>query len=121
MATQAEGPQAKAKAKVPPLRNVLALLLLVVLCPIAYMEWNANRQYNIASAKLDKAVGKEEQDMLSQEQVEKLIGKKPDGPLVEEGGIMKANYTWRGVFRTHGITAEYRKGPNLALQNYTAK
>lgn len=110
MATQAEGSQAKAKAKVSPLRNVLALLLLIALSVVAYMEWNANRQYNAASAKLDKALAKEEGDMLPQDEVEKMIGKKPDGPLVEEKGVMKARYTWRGVFKTHGITAEYRKG-----------
>lgn len=119
MATEA-GSQPASKAKVSPLRNVLALLVLIILVVIAVMEINANMSYNAASKKLDAAVKREEGDLLSQDDVEKMIGKKPDGPLVEEGGRLKAKYTWRGVFRTYGLTAEYRKGTKPALQSYSS-
>ena len=48
-------------------------------------------------------------DLLSMEQVEGLIGRKADGPGVEEDGGLKVSYTWKGVFRSYPLTAVYTK------------
>jgi hypothetical protein len=106
----AAGERAKPKrTKVSPARNAVAAVLLVSLSTVAYLEWNANRQSVAAIGKLNQALAKEEGELLSMEQVEKLIGRGPDGPGVDENGETKVNYTWKGVFRRYPLTTVYTK------------
>ena len=92
MATRDEGltggrAQPKGKTKVSPARNVIAAVLLVALSAVAYLEWTANRQSGAAIRKLNETLAGDEDsaDLLSMEQVEGLIGRKSDGPGVEQG------------------------------------
>jgi hypothetical protein len=107
--TAQQSAQPKVKKKVSPVRNVIAFVLLVAFSAIAYLEWNANRQSNAAKTKLNNALAKEEGDLLSQKQVEDLIGRQADGPGVEGGDELKVTYTWKGIFRQYPMIAVYKK------------
>jgi hypothetical protein len=83
----------KGKKKVSPARNAVAAVLLVAISLVAYLEWSANRRSSAAVSKLNALLGKEDSDLLAMEQVEVLLGRKSDGPVVEENGALKATYT----------------------------
>jgi hypothetical protein len=95
--------------KVSLARNATAAVLLIALSAVAYREWTANRQSGAAIRKLNDtlAADKDSEDLMTIEQVEGLIGRKPDGPGVEESGTLKVRYTWKGVFREYPLTAVY--------------
>jgi hypothetical protein len=97
--------------KVSAARNASAAVLLITLSAVAYREWTANRQSGAAIRKLNDtlATDKDSEHLLTMEQVEGLIGRKPDGPGVEEGGLLRVRYTWKGVFREYPLTAVYTK------------
>ena len=103
----------KAKTQVSPARNAVAVVLLVVFSAAAYLEWNANRQSGAAIARLNRAMAKDEDEdggnLLSKEQVETLIGRGPDGPGVDQDGMTKVTYTWKGAFRQYPLTTFYTK------------
>jgi peroxiredoxin len=85
------------------------MVLLVSISLVAYLEWSANRRSSAAISELNALLGKEDGDLLSMELVEALLGRKPDGPVVEENGALKATYTWKGVFRQYPLIAVYKK------------
>src|SRR5882757_5549453 len=95
------------KKKVSPARNAIGLVLLVAFSAVAYLEWDANRRSSAGIFKLNQALANEEGGLLSMEQVEGLLGRKPDGHGVAEGRELKATYTWRGVFRKYPLVAVY--------------
>ena len=89
---------------------MIGLVLLVVLSTVAFLEWNANRQHGAATTKLDQALRKEEGDLLTKPEVEKMIGRAEDRPGVDDGGgLLKVTYTWRGVVRKYPLAAFYTR------------
>jgi hypothetical protein len=110
-------PKGKNQKKVSPARNAIGVVLLVSLSTVAYLEWSANRRSGAAISKLNEILGKEEGDLLSMKEVEDLIGRKPDGPAIEENGVLKVTYTWKGVFRQYPLFAIYRnQSPPMLLR-----
>ena len=114
MATHDEGTargraRPKATKRVSPLRNAIAVVLLVAFSTLAYLEWNANRQSGAAITKLNRALTGDEGDPLSKEQVEGMIGRRPDGPGVDQDGALRVTYTWKGAIREYPLTAFYTK------------
>jgi hypothetical protein len=103
------------KKKVSPARNAIGLVLLVAFSAVAYKEWDANRRSNAAIFKLNQVLANNEDDLLSMEQVEGLLGRGPDGPGVAEGQEKKVTYTWRGVFRKYPVVAVYTNKSRPAL------
>jgi hypothetical protein len=101
--------------KVSPVRHVIGLVLLVSFSAVAYLEWDANRRSSAGIARLNQALASEEGDLLSMEQVEELIGRRPDGPGVTQGQELKVTYTWRGVFRKYPLVAVYTRKSQPAL------
>ncbi|MBX6316015.1 MAG: hypothetical protein IRY99_24345 [Isosphaeraceae bacterium] len=97
----------KGKKRVSPARNAIGLSLLVVCATVAYLEWNANRQHGAAVRKLERYLDQEQDNMLSRDEVEKMIGRAADGPASNENLQQKVTYTWRGVIRKHVLTAYY--------------
>ncbi len=97
------------KSGVSPTRNLVGLVLLLVLVPVGLIEFKANRDYNQAMEKLNATIGKESGDLLNQGEIEKMIGKTPDRPFVQdvESNTQSTTYTWRGVFKSRTIKAYY--------------
>ncbi len=91
-------------------RNLFGLVLLLSVLVVGGLEVMARNQAGEAVTKLNKALENEEGDLLSQEQVETLIGRKADGPTVSEGNERLATYTWRGVFRSYPLRAYFTPG-----------
>jgi hypothetical protein len=111
----------KEKKKVSLARNAIATLLLASFSTVAYMEWSANRQASAAFRKLNETLDKDNGELLSMKEAEDLIGRKPDGPAVEENGTLKVTYRWKGVFRQYPLIAIYKKqSPPKLLQISTA-
>ncbi len=102
------GPIPRGKPRVSPARNIASLLLLAALAGVGLMEFSANQGYNSAVTRLDAVLATEDGDLLTQAEVERLIGKTPDGPLEEVGDERRAHYTWRGLVRSYLLTAYYR-------------
>src|SRR5262245_44083120 len=121
MATQEQGNEAaavrpkKPKKPVSPVRTVVGLVLVVVLATVAYLEFTATRGYNEAVAQLEKALEKEDGGLLTDKDVEKMLGRAADGPAVKDATGSKVTYSWRGAFRTHRLGAIYNddKTPHL--------
>jgi hypothetical protein len=92
-------------------RNAIGAVLLIAFTAVAYREWTANRESGAAIRKLDETLAsdKDSEHLLSRDQVEGLIGRKPDGPGVEDGGLLRVRYTWKGVFRQYPLTVVYTK------------
>lgn len=101
----------KGTKPVSPVRNAIAVVLLVAFSAVAYLEWSANRQSGAAIAKLNRALAKDEDggDLLSKEQVEGMIGRGPDGPGVDQDGALRVTYTWKGAVRKYPLTTFYTK------------
>ena len=108
-------PTPSRKPQVSPVRNLAGVVLLVVLAGVGFLEYSANQGYNSAMNSLDAALGNEEGDLLTQAEVEAMIGKTADGPLEAVGGELRGRYTWRGLFRSYDLTAYYldQKPPRL--------
>jgi hypothetical protein len=109
------------KAKVSPVRNIVGLVLLIALVVVAFVEFQAVQQAKAACQKVNKRLEAEESDLPTQKEIETMIGRKPDGPGTTEGDQVTLQYTWRGIFRKHTMTAVYRKTTDLYLLNVNCK
>ena len=109
------------RKSVSPLRNAIAVVLLVAFSAVAYLEWSANRQSAAAITRLDRAMTRDEDEeggkLLTREQVERLLGRGADGPGVDLNGDLKVTYTWKGAFREYPLTTIYtRQDPPKLLR-----
>ncbi len=111
----------KPRAKVSPARNVVGLVLLVAFAGAATIEFLAINGFNSAVGALKKRMPKDGDDptalnaeLPAKSEVEKILGKTPDGPLESTGGEKKATYTWQGL-RKHVLTTYYSTGKDPAL------
>ena len=116
------GGEAKKKAKVSPVRNVIGLVLLVVIGTTAIVELTTVQRYNSVVSAVRKRLPKDSSDPLakfperpSRSEAEKIIGRSADGPLVDAGPEKSTTYTWRGLIRTHVLTAYYTTDEKPAL------
>lgn len=110
--------QQKAKKAISPARTVIGLVLLVAFTIVAFLEVSAIRGYNDAVGKLKAALEKEEAGLLSRTEVETMIGRSADGPVVTEKAA-PVSYTWRGALRRHRITAVYNDEKTPRLLSYS--
>jgi hypothetical protein len=105
--------------KVSPARNIVGAVLLVTFSGIAILEFYAKNGFNQAVAALERRLPKDSDarviELPSRVEAEKILGRKADGPLVNEGAEQRATYTWRGPVRKHMVTAYYTtdKAPSL--------
>jgi hypothetical protein len=121
MATEVQGNESppvrpkKPKKPISPARTIIGLVLLVGLSAVAYLEFSANRGFNQAVKTLNDALDKDDAGLLSDKDVEGLIGKAADGPAVKDAEGTKLSYTWSGVIKKHRFTAFYNneKTPRL--------
>ena len=114
-------PGGKPPAKVSPARNVVGLVLLVGFAGAAAVEFLAVSGFNSAVGTLNKRMPKETDDpnakiaeLPAKSEVEKILGRSPDGPLTPSGGERTTTYTWQGL-RKHSIRAFFSSGKDPAL------
>jgi hypothetical protein len=82
----------------------------------------ANRGAAAAGRKLEKAMGKgEDADLLTQKQVQAMIGKLPDGSPQDEDMLQKVTYTWRGLLRKYTVKAYYTRDKEPHLIRYSTE
>lgn len=108
-------PIPKPRQRVSPVRNVIAAVVLLVLVVIAFFEYSAWWGVKQANQKLERVLGNEEGDLMSMEEVNALIGNKPDGPGVEGGEQLTVTYSWKGLLRKYTIYAIYKRGSTPRL------
>jgi len=114
------GPGTKKKATgVSPARNIVGVVVLVAVLVAGGLEVVARRQAMAASAKLETALAREEGDLLTQKEVEELIGKTADGPPTDDGAEQQVTYTWRGIIRRYPIHAYFTRGSRPGLLRYS--
>ena len=88
-----------AKPKVSPWCNAISLVLLVVLLVVGGLELTALFQFKNAVNRLNVALDANENDLLPQAEVEEILGKPADGPIVDgPPGKRSTTYTWKVRF-----------------------
>jgi hypothetical protein len=110
------------KKATSPARNLIGLILLVVITGVAWSQFAAVRGYNAAVKALEVRTQDEEKSLLTADEVEKLIGRTPDGPESVEKDTVRTlvtrKYTWRAPIRSYKLTAHYSKEADLRLINF---
>jgi hypothetical protein len=109
------------KPKVSPARNAVGLVGLLILIAIAVFQYWAFFGFNAAVHALEARSQDEEKGLVDIAEVERLIGKTPDGPgsdfLDGNRTFTKTTYTWRGL-RSYTLTAYYTKGLGPCLHHF---
>lgn len=115
------GPRAPARVADDPrttlARNLAGLIWLIVLLIVMAWELSATLGYNAAVGMADPVQLRREGGEIARAEFEKRIGKRPDGPIQDIGGQDRATYTWRGVFRSHTLTAFFERDADQTLLN----
>lgn len=113
------------KTKVSPTRNIIGVILLIGFSAAAILEFTANRGFTSASKKLVARMPDDNSDPNGKDaelptkiEVEKLIGKSPDGPLVKESGEQLATYSWQGLKKKYVIKAYYTTDKQPSLKRF---
>jgi len=104
-----------------PLRIIL-IVILVVLLGAFFVDWRARNASQNAHAELIKHLPGETDEMpdeavalLSQAQVNQIVGREPDGPLTEEDGRFVQTFTWQGVPKQYILKVAYGSGSEANL------
>jgi hypothetical protein len=110
------------KKPVSPARHIVGLVVLLAVCAVGWIEYSAVSGFNAAVNALNTRAQDEEHGLLSVQETESLLGKTPDGPGtdVQEGSrtFTKKTYTWRGLIRSHPLTAFYTKDAEGHLHHF---
>ncbi len=102
------------KKPVSPVRKAISVVILVAVCIVGFFQYSAVLGYNAAVKALRARSEVEDKDLMTEAEAEKLMGdKKPDDAgsdaLVDSETFTKKTYTWKGLIKTHTVTAYYRK------------
>jgi hypothetical protein len=99
------------KKPISPARNVIGIVLLIAVVAWCWFEYSAINRYNAAVTAIDARLGDESKALPPIQEAEALLGKPADGPGTEykEGyqTFMQKTYTWRGLIKSHTLTAYY--------------
>jgi hypothetical protein len=117
------------KKPISPARNIIGAVALVALVGVAWLEYSALFRYNSAVKALRARSQDESKDLMTVQEAETLMGKSPDGPGTDFEDVTqtftkvslpltKKEYTWRGVFKSHTLTAYYTKSKNAHLHHF---
>ena len=123
-----QGATPKVRKKVSPARNAVGVVLLVGFTTVAILEYKATRDYSAAVRKLDRAMGSAN-GLMPINEVEAMLGRKPDGPPTMDEGRKRMTYTWPGVVRpllvrlgavpANALTAYYNNDKTPKLLTFT--
>jgi hypothetical protein len=127
----ASGPSKPGLSKKPisPARKIIGAVALVALVGVAWLEYSALLGYNSAVRALQARSEDESKDLMTVQEAETLMGKSPDRPGTDFEDVVqtfmkipqtltKKEYTWRGVFKSHTLTAYYTKSRNATLHHF---
>ena len=110
------------KKKTSPARNAIGLVVLVIAVAAAWSQFSAVGGYNAAVKALETRTQADEQNLMTVEEAEKLIGRAPDGPdtTSKEGGrtIIAKTYSWRGLLKSYKLTGFYVKETDIRLLRF---
>jgi hypothetical protein len=117
------------KKPISPARKIIGAVALVALVGVAWLEYSALLGYNSAVRALQARSQDESKDLMTVEEAETLMGKSPDGPGTDLEYVVqtfknipqtltKKEYTWRGVFKSHTLTAFYTQSKNASLHHF---
>jgi hypothetical protein len=113
------------KQKVSPLRNAIGLIVLVTVIVVGWLQYSAKSAYNTAATALNERMKEEEKDLMSEQEVDSLLGKSPDGPGSDFRDDFREftmkTYTWRGVLKSYTVTAFYTKSLQPVLHHYESE
>lgn len=87
-------------------RNAISSLLLIAVVSALVFELRARRNFTAACDAVDRLMASHHHHASLRSEVEAIIRKMPDGPLVRSGMELEATYTWRGL-RAHILRAYY--------------
>ena len=111
-------PARPAASAVSPFRIVLGVVLLVMVIA-GVVDFLARRSAQKAHETLQAALEREDtldpaetiNDVpLSPAEVEKLVGRPPDGPGEVQGDVTQNKFSWRGVFYRYVVYVVYQGG-----------
>jgi hypothetical protein len=110
------------KKPISPARHAVGFVVLIAAIVWCWFEYSAISGYNAAVNALDTRLRDENKALPALPDAETLLGKSPDGPgsEVTEGHqtFTKKTYTWRGVVKSHTLTAYYTKEREPALHHF---
>jgi hypothetical protein len=110
------------KKPISPARNIIGVVALVALVAIAWLEYSALGGFNSAVNALKARTDDESKDLMTPQEAETLMRKSPDGPGTDVQDVThnftKKEYTWRGVFKSHTLTAYYTKSNDARLHHF---
>ncbi len=110
------------KKKASPTRNLIGLIVLVVVLPVAGFQYAALIRYTVAVKALDARAVDDDKGLMTNQETDSLLGKAPDGPgsdFTEEGRhFTKKTYTWRGPLKSFTLTAVYTNGAAAFLHHF---
>jgi hypothetical protein len=109
------------KQPISPARHIIGLIVLAAVVAWCWFEYSALSGYNAAVTALDSRLRDENKALPPVKEAETLIGKAPDGPGSEitEGNqtFTQKTYTWRGLVKSHTLTAYYTKEQDPCLHH----
>jgi hypothetical protein len=110
------------KKKVSPTRNVIGLIALVVVLAVTGFQYAALIRYTVAVKALDARAVDDDKGLMTNQEVDSLLGKAPDGPssdFTEEGrNFSKKTYTWQGPLKSFTLTAVYTNEAATFLHHF---
>jgi hypothetical protein len=109
------------KKGVSPARNAIGIVALVVASVLAFFEVSAAVRSRAAIDRLESAVTKNEQDLMSPDEVAELLGRAADGPIADPQNDPTQTFTWSGILRKHQIVATYTRGTVQGLLKYETR
>jgi hypothetical protein len=110
------------KKSVSSTRNFIALLVLLAVAALGWIEYSAKSAYNAAVTKLDARTQDENKGLVSVQEAETMLGKEADTPGTDIHDTLRdytrKTYSWRGLLKPYTITAFYTKGANPYLHHF---
>ena len=118
-ATAKTGPTKKPTSSA---RNIIGIIVLIGVLVVCWFEYSALFGFRAAVAALVARTQDENQDLLTVQEAEKLLGKEPDGPATEftEGSrrFAQKTFTWPGLLKHYTLTAYFTNEKDSRLHHF---
>jgi hypothetical protein len=113
------GPPKKA---ISPARNIIGVLVLIAVVAVGVLQYSQLMGFNAAAGRLQTRFEDETKDLMTEPEVDQLLGKAPDGPGsdYDDGNAhyTRTTYTWSGLLKSYTLAAYYTKQKEPKLHHY---